>query len=193
MIPRGVRFFLFFGLALALVQCQVAEIQSIAPDAGVVTMVKQNGKKVARDFDLECLGFGHGQLLDVDPPHPEGLGTIWAINLVDHKKLTLDEARIEILAIYDDYKRLTANNPEFLSEYQIYTDAMGDPLFHEGKIGIKLAFWDENVDRPWPPYVAQIRVSEGTIKYFFVADETQKLGEPYIETIAEARMKAREG
>ncbi len=189
LILRAMKFIYLFVVGLVLIQCQTLPMRKIAENR-VVELVQANGKLVARDTDLEYIGWGLGSLLDVESSISKGDGMIWAINLVDHKQLTLDEARVEILSVFDNYKQLTVDNPNFMKTYQVYTETNGDPLFNETKIGIKLAFWDENVDRPRPPYVAQIRVAKGEIKYFFVADETQRLGDdPVIETIAEARLK----
>lgn len=172
---------------LSITQCQ----RITAPDAGIVKLMKPTGEQVASDTDLEYIGWGIGQLIDIDRVSPpEGVGTIWALSLVSHEKLTLDKARVKILTVFDDYKALTLGNPEFVQAGLIYAEQGSDLPINENKIGIRLAFWDENVDRPWPPYVAQVRVGEGIIKYYYVADETQRLNEdPYIETVAEARLK----
>lgn len=172
-------------LLLLLPQCQSVTARSQAPDAGVVERIISSGRKIARDQHLEYLGYGLAPLVD----DVNTSGTIWAINLVDRRQLTIDDARTEFLKVYDEYKRLTVDNPAFMAEYHNYCAGCSvEPLFSEEKIGIKLAFWDVNNDRPRPPYVAQIKVSKGTIRYFFVADETQKLGDPLVETVARARI-----
>jgi hypothetical protein len=38
----------------------------------------------------------------------------------------------------------------------------------------RISFWDENIDRPVAPYIAEIRLLDGTLSYF-TADENQQL------------------
>ena len=38
----------------------------------------------------------------------------------------------------------------------------------------RISFWDENIDRPVAPYIAEIRLFDGELSYF-TADENQQL------------------
>jgi hypothetical protein len=52
-------------------------------------------------------------------------------------------------------------------------------------VAFRISFWDENVDRPVQPYIAEIRYLNGVFKYY-TADDLQKLVLVYQETFDEA-------
>lgn len=47
-------------------------------------------------------------------------------------------------------------------------------------IGFKITFWDDNIDRPLYPFVAQVRFVDGKILYYYADPKTQALQEPPI-------------
>lgn len=53
-------------------------------------------------------------------------------------------------------------------------------------LAFRISFWDESVDRPSMPYIAQIWLLDGKIKYY-TADEKQSLVLVHEETCAEAQ------
>ena len=57
------------------------------------------------------------------------------------------------------------------------------------RLGLKIAFWDENVNRYPEPYLSQIKVINGIIYYYQVNPKDQSLGKPYTETLEEAFSK----
>ncbi len=117
----------------------------------------------------------------------------WDISVMTNQKLTIDEARPVIVKAIEGFLQLIYSNSGFQNDvvdmrkrYPRWT--IGDVA--PDKIGIKLAFWDENVDRPLPPYLAQVRVVGGKILYFEANAHDQSLREPpYSETIEEAFAK----
>jgi hypothetical protein len=55
------------------------------------------------------------------------------------------------------------------------------------RIGLRIGFWDANIDRPMPPHLAQIKVVEGKILYYQANPKDQSLQEPpFSETFEEA-------
>ncbi len=56
-------------------------------------------------------------------------------------------------------------------------------------MGIKLSFWDEEVNRRPFPYVSLIKVMDNRIFYYYADPTTQKLQEPIIETFEEIGLK----
>jgi hypothetical protein len=53
-------------------------------------------------------------------------------------------------------------------------------------IGLRISFWDENIDRQPEPYIAEIRLYDGKFKYF-TADDGQRLVLAYEETFDDAQ------
>ncbi len=56
-----------------------------------------------------------------------------------------------------------------------------DTDINSSKLGFKIGFWNENVDRPLAPYLAHILVADRTVKYYYADSNTQALQEPPIE------------
>jgi hypothetical protein len=54
------------------------------------------------------------------------------------------------------------------------------------QLAFRISFWDESVDRPLAPYIAQIWLLDGILKYY-TADEGQCLVLVHEETFAEAQ------
>jgi len=52
-------------------------------------------------------------------------------------------------------------------------------------VAFRISFWDENIDRPVQPYIAEIRYFNGVFKYY-TADDVQKLVLVHQETFDEA-------
>jgi hypothetical protein len=133
-------------------------------------------KDLAKKHRLEFLNSGLGSLADAR----EG---IWAINLVSGQKLTLEQAR------------------KFAADlsYQLLYKIYQDPLFaqyckkaaymHKSAelkdeyVGFRLAFWDENTNRPLYPFIAQIRLADGNLYYHYADPKTQALQEPIVESL----------
>ena len=53
-------------------------------------------------------------------------------------------------------------------------------------ISFRISLWDENIDRPLAPYIAEIRFVDGKLKYF-TADDVQRLVLVYEETFDDAQ------
>ena len=65
----------------------------------------------------------------------------------------------------------------------IHDDATFPEIRH---IGFRISFWDENIDRQIAPYIAEIRMFEGRLKYF-TADDGQRLVLVYEESYDDAQ------
>jgi hypothetical protein len=49
----------------------------------------------------------------------------------------------------------------------------------------RISFWDENIDRPVAPYIAEIRLLDGKLSYF-TADDNQQLVLVFEESFADS-------
>ena len=148
--------------------------------------VEAFGLRVARIHGHKYLLQGTSSMVDQDR-------SCWPISLSDERKVTIEDAREMIVNIFNDYWKEISTNPIF----QNYKDKMNRLYPNDypyevvtADIGIKLSFWDKDVNRPLRPFVAQVKVAEDKVYYYYADPETQALGEPIIETVTEARQKS---
>ena len=93
-------------------------------------------------------------------------------------QLTIDAARKLAVQFSSEFLKFVQNdNPclaymvERSTDKYIHDDATFPEIRH---IGFRISFWDENIDRQIAPYIAEIRMFEGKLKYF-TADDGQRL------------------
>jgi hypothetical protein len=98
--------------------------------------------------------------------------------LMGYQQLTLNEAKQigsrcckECLHfISSDKDCCTFLREQSTKKYAIHPSPTAIPEH----IAFRISFWDENIDRPIQPYIAEIRCFDGVFKYY-TADEVQKL------------------
>lgn len=116
--------------------------------------------------------------------------TMWGMYFVDNRKLTLEQIKPLIHAMIEDFYQMMLVNPMYVTclEYlnRTYHCMVND--ISPRRLGIKIAFWDENVDRPQYPYIATAKASEGVIYYYYSDPQTQALLKPITETFEEANL-----
>ena len=116
-------------------------------------------RKLARQFGQRYLSSGTGLLVG---------GGLWDYSVVDHRQMTLPEGRKLVAEMLQTTLNQTLKDPI----YQEYLRSQNMPYDSEiltSKFGIKIAFWNENVDRPLFPYLAQIRAAEGKVYFYAMA------------------------
>jgi hypothetical protein len=152
----------------------------------VTNTSKWIGNKLAEKYNIQFLIEGSRDLVDSQRTET------FSWSFVDDKKSTLEEARPIILNIINDiYASLNERliYSKYLDTLKKTWPSIDNRILIEN-VGIKLAFWDENVNRPKNPYLAQIKVSDGKIRYYYADPATQALGEPIVESFKEAYEKA---
>lgn len=139
--------------------------------------------KLAKKYGLVYLNKGVGTIVDSNE-------VAWDIGLIGNYKWDLNRGRLAIISIVEDFLYEITSNPVHNTYVKLHpklsSQVWFNPLLTPKRIGIKLAFWDENVDRPLPPYLAQIKVVEGKIFYYQANSKDQSLQEPTVETFEEA-------
>ena len=105
-------------------------------------------------------------------------------------QLNIDAARklaaqfsSEFLKFVQNDKPCLAYMVERSTDKYIHDDATFPEIRH---IGFRISFWDENIDRQIAPYIAEIRMFEGRLKYF-TADDGQRLVLVYEESYDDAQ------
>lgn len=133
---------------------------------------------LAKKYQLNFLNSGTGIIAGYD----EGL---WALNYTSAKKMTIEEARPMVAEMAQAFLYKMYHDPLFAAymeaskRYSRRTELANDLM------GFKIAFWDENVDRPLNPYLAQIRFADNKIYFHYASPKDQSLLEPKVETLEE--------
>ncbi len=92
------------------------------------------------------------------------------------KKIDLAEGRKIAAPLLRDFLQMLATHPEvheYVTQAKTYTDADYEPKFTT--IGFKIAFWDQDVNRPKRPYLAQILYTQEMFHYYEADATTQAL------------------
>lgn len=120
----------------------------------------------------------HGTLKMVDDKsHWSG----WAGSILGRQQLTKKEAKLECCALYEEILSEMQKTPIFqlwLRE-AVTRDIHEKPVneanpVDEDRFALKIAFWDQNMDRYPQPYISQVRIARGMISYY-VAKPDQSL------------------
>ena len=105
-------------------------------------------------------------------------------------QLTIDAARKLVAQFSSEFLKFVQNDKPCLAymverstDKYIHDDATFPEIRH---IGFRISFWDENIDRQIAPYIAEIRMFEGRLKYF-TADDGQRLVLVYEESYDDAQ------
>jgi len=109
--------------------------------------------------------------------------TPWGLLFTSSDKLTLDQAKPMVKNVTIKLLEKLYNDPCFAnySKEALKKLPKGDyqPL-SDKSIALRIDFWDENVDRPLYPYIAEIRLIEENLYYFYADPKTQGLQEPFL-------------
>lgn len=131
------------------------------------------GDQLAERFGLCHILSGSGPLID-------SYDVLWSLGFTSNKALTIEEVRPLVLQLADSLWQFAEQDPAF-SAY-LEESNKKKPL-HRGYFGFKLAFWDAHVNRPLPPYVAQVILSGNEVLYFYADPKTQALLPPIKEPL----------
>ena len=141
------------------------------------TFFSKLAKKIASENGQELIFSDKGLEVAL-----EGKDLLWAFVVVDSRNMTLEEAkqlaahmlktileavRAELPLFEDYFIRLNREYPE------------RDPSHLSPRnFGFRVAFWDKNMDRPFPPYIAQIQAVDGWVSFYYADPKTQALEQP---------------
>lgn len=145
------------------------------------------GRSLASKKDLQFIMIGENS---IEKNECEKIS--WSIHFVSDQKKTIRQMRPIVLEMVDAFYAKINEDPLFknyLVELENSHVVKIDSKIELDNLGFKIAFWDENVERPKRPYLAQIRVANEQIYYYYADPETQALKDPYIETFDQARAK----
>ncbi len=151
------------------------EKKHMGPKYDVVTWEAMDsvGENYEKKYQLNFLNSGLGDLVDCKT-------TLWALSLTSLQKIELDEGKKLAKLMMIDLLKEYNENEVFKNYIKVFNGGYRTQkeLFDNRKIGFKLAFWDENVDRPSHPYLAQIRLADEKVYFYYADEKTQALKEP---------------
>ena len=130
--------------------------------------------EVAKNFNLEFLlsGYSFSETSE---------NAVWLVSFKSSEKLTQKDSSIFVKQFMKTFLEKMRNNRVF-NEYLKKSDnnSFSKRTFRDDLFALKLSFWDENMDRPLAPYIAQIRVADNNVYYYYADPKTQALQEPPI-------------
>jgi hypothetical protein len=136
-------------------------------------------KKLGKKHELEVIITGTGKIID-------SLKATWSVSLIGRQALTLDEVRPIITEFAQSLYQLASTDPRFLDKMNgMYAveHKPSIPAITPDMIGIKITFWDKNVDRVKQPAVAQVIFTDNKITYLFADPKTDALVNPTVEEL----------
>lgn len=135
--------------------------------------IEETAREIAAAHRLCLLNVTFGDIADSKK-------SPWGLSFTSQDSLTIDQARPMVASMLQALLYRLHHDPVF-QEY--CEQSFNKPTFGNHLIAFRLAFWDENVDRPLFPYLAQIRFADGQIYYHYANPKNQALQEPIIETL----------
>ena len=141
------------------------------------------GRNLAKKNDMKFLGNGLSEM--VGSPNAR-----WTLSLMSRQRITLEETRRLVCSMTGEFWNHISTHLYYKED--IANKNYRSETYHSiniDKMGIKVSFWDSDMDRYPPPYVSQFRVKEGKIQYFMRQENGIALSEPVEETLEEAWSK----
>ncbi|MBS0627108.1 MAG: hypothetical protein JSS09_02730 [Verrucomicrobia bacterium] len=135
-------------------------------------ILRVEGQKLGKEYTLSLLSIGLGTI--VHAPNNVPIGMLFS----SPKKLTLQEGILLAKTVESALLDTVYQNPVFTK----FCESRGHGQVDQNFLGLRIAFWDENVDRPLYPYLAEIRVFEGNIYCYYADPKTSALQEDPIIT-----------
>ncbi len=144
------------------------------------TYYKGLGKDIANHYNQRFLASGTAIGI-----FSKAEKTIWGYSVMETRDITLSEARTLAAKMLKSTLDPVLTNPLFIDYFK---DRAALDRNHPSEIapkyfGFKVTFWDKNMDRPSPSYIAQIEAVDGWVSFYYADPKTQSLQEPPAEKI----------
>lgn len=135
------------------------------------------GKKIAKQNGMTLLrraAYGGGS---------RTVKAMWVLHFTSNKNMTIGEAKPLAIDIARQMLDKMYGDPLFKEyvriEHEEYPKTSSE--LSDDMVGFKIAYWDDNMDRPLYPYLAEVRFTEGQLKFFYANKNTQALEQPIVE------------
>ncbi len=156
--------------------CMSAKYEGLKEDVAINNRKERFGVGIAKKYNMEFLLVGGQPLIGNQK-------TRWAVSLLNRNQLTLEQARPLVKNIICEFIYEIKTQPVY-RQWMLFMKkeySKWDTDINSSKLGFKIGFWNQNVDRPLAPYLAHILVADRTVKYYYADPNTQALQEPPIE------------
>lgn len=169
-------------ILFAIQFCLLSQVFSVA-GLGSYEKMDEFANIQVKKHNMKLLGTCiYGILVDHKP-------CTWCFKTMSQKKMTLDAGKKLANQMVAEYCEYVTTNPEF-RKHTLNHRKNQPIIFHHddlnpAQIGFKVAFWDEDVNRPKKPHLAEIRFVNKQIHYYVANNETQALEVLLIEDLDE--------
>jgi len=106
---------------------------------------------------------------------------IWFLHFVCEKPYTFEQGNELAYNIFQELLNSKTNDPIFKAYIKASTFKSRGLEVKPDYFGFKIAFWDENVDRPKFPYLSLIRVFGTKMEFYYANPITQALEKPIVK------------
>ncbi len=173
--------FSIFCLTICLPSCFSAKSQSgpeweYKPRNALVDKATLAGKPL----DITVISQGLGMIADCEAN--------WGLLLNSPKKVTIEDVKPFIKQFVTELLDYMYENPLFANRYKEFFKLA---KYEKSQLGLndlafRLDFWDENVERQLRPYLAEVRLADSTVYYYYTNETTsgleKVLEEPFFYT-----------
>lgn len=151
---------------------------------------KYNGPSEEREMSYVLDDFGvqyakmHGMKFQCVGDFSDNDHILYGLLFKNAHKMTLEEGRILAANLMEEYLKLLKSHPS-IKKYHDYCNRayrnfadppfLSDEIGHLKTVGIRIGYWDENIERPQKPYLAQIAFFREHFHYYEAHPETQAL------------------
>lgn len=138
------------------------------------------GRVLANEYGMKFLFVG-----DVTDNPPDKSTVYYCLNFSSPKKMNLEEGQAFARSIAQKFEEWLQKDGSVKRQFDALR-RIGVPVEERpslARAAFRIDFWDEQVDRQMPPFLAEVFFVQGTISYYQAEPETQELRlvlkEPY--------------
>ena len=121
--------------------------------------------------------------------------TPWGLLFTCKEKLTLEQAEKLATEFTSKLLQTMYEDPSFKNYFEMFFKEYpyGNKMsLSDSSLAIRIDFWDEHVDRPLYPFIAEIRYADENFYYYYADPKTQALQPPaFIEPFCYSKRKKR--
>lgn len=134
-------------------------------------MIDEYAHNYCKNRPMELLHVGNF----TDAPNHYILFGLW---LRSYAKQNLQEARLEAVTLVQDFWKTIEHDTRSIVSFEQSKKFM-PPEYRDrlslNLVGVKIAYWDKNVNRPLPPYISEVTFYNSTFCYYEADPRTQAL------------------
>lgn len=136
------------------------------------------GRQIANNYHLQYIKSGGSRLVDNQK-------VIWSLYFVDDSYKTLEQLRPQIEEIIKEFWQKISHDAYYAQELKrlAKNGNWQSSKINPDQIGLKIAFWNPEMKRPEAPFVAQVKVVDEKVYYYYADPNSQALQDPIVEQV----------